>query len=284
MTKMDRRTRQSRGKGPGVRTKRLVAGVAIVGGVGLHLVGLGAMIVNADASPPVVSNGPDPSGPTVAVEPAPSAPSPASSSGTGSASTGSGSSMPNGSPPDLSVGGSSAAPIHDAPSGPAPIAGPTSPGGPPDQGVVAPSDLPRIPGGPPPIAGPTGPAAPAPHAPGGTPPNAAPGDPIGPSADLAHPCRPLWCPRPPDQPNQPPLWPDQFWPDTSDTSEPTTVLSSPCVAPPPLDAPPPPPFQYGGQTVSPAFDGGLQQWGFSYLGNWVPLFGPECRMQPTPEG
>jgi len=24
-------------------------------------------------------------------------------------------------------------------------------------------------------------------------------------------------------------------------------------------------------------DDGLQQWGFWYLGNWVPLFGTECQ-------
>jgi hypothetical protein len=44
---------------------------AIVGGVGLYLVGLNAMVVNADASPPVVANEPDPSGPTFTIEPAP---------------------------------------------------------------------------------------------------------------------------------------------------------------------------------------------------------------------
>ena len=74
-------------------------------------------------------------------------------------------------------------------------------------------------------------------------------------------------------------WPDPSWPDTSDAWESTTPLPSPCVAPPQLpDAPPPQPFQCGGQTVSPAFDGGLRQWGFWYFGNWVPLYGSECPM------
>ncbi len=73
-------------------------------------------------------------------------------------------------------------------------------------------------------------------------------------------------------------WTDPFWPDASDSWESTTVvLPSPCVVPPQPDMPPPPPLQYGGQTVSPAFDGGLQQWGFWYFGNWVPLFGSECQ-------
>src|SRR5262249_1098855 len=30
------------------------------------------------------------------------------------------------------------------------------------------------------------------------------------------------------------------------------------------DSPPRPPLRYGGQTVSPAFDGGMRQWGFWY--------------------
>jgi hypothetical protein len=32
------------------------------------------------------------------------------------------------------------------------------------------------------------------------------------------------------------------------------------------------------QTVFPAFDGGMRQWGFWYFGNWVPLFGSECQI------
>jgi hypothetical protein len=255
-----------------MRTKQLVAGAAIVGGVGLNLVGLAGMDVNADASPPVVSNQPDPSGPTFTIEPAPSAPSPDIASDPGIASsTDTGSGMPAGPLPELGVGApSDLAPILDVPTGPLP-----------DQGVGAPSDLPPIPGGPPPIEEPTGPAGPpAPNAPRGAPPNSAPGDPNGPPTDLGHGCRPLWCPRPPTPPSQPPWpWPDPFWPDTSDSWESTTVLPSPCVAPPQRpDAPPPPPFGYGGQTVSPAFDGGLRQWGFWYLGNWVPLFGSKCQM------
>ena len=74
------------------------------------------------------------------------------------------------------------------------------------------------------------------------------------------------------------LGPDPFWPDTSASWESTTVvLPSPCVLPPQPDMPPPPPLQYGGQTVSPAFDGGTRQWGFWYSGDWVPLFGSECQ-------
>ena len=265
-----------------MRTKQLVAGAAIVGGVGLNLVGLAGIIVNADASPLVVATVQDPSGPTFTIEPAPSAPSPDIASDPGIASsTDTGSGVPVGPLPDLGVGApSDLAPILDVPTGPPPIEGPTGPGGPPDRGVGAPSALPPIPGAPPPLEGPTGPAdPPAPNAPG-APPNPAPGDPDGPPADLGHGCRPLWCPRPPDPPSQPPWpWPDPFWPDSSDPWESTTVLPSPCVGPPPRpDAPPPPPFQYGGQTVSPAFDGGLRQWGFLYFGNWVPLFGPECQM------
>ena len=211
------------------------------------------MVVTADASPPIVSNEPDPSGPTFAIEPAPSAPSSDISSDTGIASsTDTGSVTPDASLPDLTVG--------------------------------VPSDLPPIldvPSGLPPIEGTTGPAdAPAPNI-LGTPPNPAPGDPIGVPEDLGLGCRPLWCPRPPDGPSPPqPPWPwtDPFWPDTSDSWESTTVvLPSPCVVPPQRDAPPPLPLQYGGQTVSPAFDGGMRQWGFWYFGNWVPLFGPNAR-------
>ena len=123
--------------------------VAIVGGAALTLVGLGPMVVTADASPPMVSNEPDPSGPTFTIEPAPSAPSPDISSDTGiTSSTDTGSGMPDESLPDLTVG--------------------------------APSDLPPIvdvPSGTPPIEGTTGPAdTPAPNA-AGAPPNPAPGDP-----------------------------------------------------------------------------------------------------------
>ncbi len=232
-----------------MRTKRWVVPVAVVGGVGLYLVGLNAMVVNADASPPIVANEPDPSGPTFTIEPAPSAPSPdiASDAGPASASD-TGSDVSGGPQPDLGVG--------------------------------APSDTPPIldvPAGPPPIEGPTNPAStPAPTAPLEAPPKPAPDGPDGPPADLGHGCRPLWCPRPPTQPPWP--WPDPSWPDTSDSLESTTSLPSPCVVPPPPDAPPPQPFQYGGQTVSPAFDGGIRQWGFWYFGNWVPLFGYECQI------
>ena len=66
-------------------------------------------------------------------------------------------------------------------------------------------------------------------------------------------------------------------PGPSDSWESTTVLPSPCVVPPSSDALPPAPLQYRGQTVTPAIDGGVRQWGFWYLGNWVPLFGPECQ-------
>ena len=235
-----------------MRTKQLVARAAIAGGAGLTVVGLGPLVVTGDASPPIVSNEPDPSGPTFAVEPAPSAPPSDISSDTGIASsTDTGSSMSGGSLPDLTGG--------------------------------APSDLPPtldVPSGLPPIEGSTGPADP--RAPNilGNPPNPAPGDPTGVPEDLGLGCRPLWCPRPPDGPSPPPPWPwtDPFWPDTSDSWESTTVvLPSPCVVPPQRDAPPPLPLQYGGQTVSPAFDGGMRQWGFWYFGNWVPLFGPECQ-------
>ena len=62
--------------GLAIRTKQLVAGAAIVGGAGLVVVGLGPMVVIADASPPIVSNEPDPSGPTFTIEPAPTRGSP----------------------------------------------------------------------------------------------------------------------------------------------------------------------------------------------------------------
>jgi hypothetical protein len=74
-------------------------------------------------------------------------------------------------------------------------------------------------------------------------------------------------------------WNDPLWPyDHDDTYDGTTVaLPSPCIRPPTPDAPAPAPFQYRGQTVAPAFDAVMQQWGFWFLGSWVPLFGPGCR-------
>jgi hypothetical protein len=91
-----------------MRTKQLLAGAVIVGGVGLNLVGLHAMVVIADASPPVVSNEPDPSGPNITIEPAPSAPSPDIAVAPGVASsTDTGSDMPGGSLSDPNVGGPS---------------------------------------------------------------------------------------------------------------------------------------------------------------------------------
>lgn len=245
-----------------MRTKQLLAGVAIVGGVGLNFVGLVGIVVNADASPLVVAPEQDP---TFTIEPA--APSISTDTGT-SSSTDFGSSAPSGSIPDLSAGSpSDLAPAFEVPGAP-PIDATGGASGSPGQGA------------PPPIAGTTSPAGPfAPNGPGGAPLGPAPGGPDGPPMDPNHACRPMWCPPPPDAP-MPPAWPwnDPFWPDTSDTWEPTTVvLPSPCVSPPPPNAPPPPPLQYGGQTVSPAFDGGVQQWGFEYFGNWVPLFGAECR-------
>jgi hypothetical protein len=102
-----------------MRTKQLAAGAAIVGGVGLNLVGLGA---NADASPPVVSNEPDPSGPTFTIEPAPSAPSPDIASDPGiTSSTDTGSGVSSGPLPDLGAGGPSDLP--PMPSSPPPIEG-----------------------------------------------------------------------------------------------------------------------------------------------------------------
>ena len=102
-----------------------MAGVAIVGGAGLTLVGLGPMVVTADASPPMVSNEPDPSGPTFTIEPAPSAPSPDISSDTGiTSSTDTGSGMPAESLPDLTVGApSDLPPTLDLPGGAPPIEG-----------------------------------------------------------------------------------------------------------------------------------------------------------------
>ena len=112
-----------------MRTKQLVAGAAIVGGAGLTVVGLGPMVVTADASPPIASNEPDPSGPTFTIEPAPSAPSPDITSDTGIASsTDTGSGMPDASLPDLTVGApSDLPPIVDVPSGHPPIEGTTGP-------------------------------------------------------------------------------------------------------------------------------------------------------------
>jgi len=230
-----------------MRTKRVLAAAAIAGGAGLNLVGLSPITVTADASPAIASNEPDPSGPSIIIEPAPSAPSPDISGDTGiAASTDTGAGMPGESLPDPTAG--------------------------------APTDMPPIvdvPAGAPPIESTTGPADPSIT---GAPPNPAVGDPHESPTDLDHGCRPLWCPRPPDPPIQPPLWPtDPFWPDTSESWESTTVLPSPCVAPPSPDAAPPAQLQYGGQTVTPVMDDGLRQWGFWYLGNWVPLFGTECQ-------
>ena len=235
-----------------MRTRQWVAGVAIVGGGGLAVVGLSPMVETADASPPMVSNEPDPSGPTFTIEPAPSAPSPDVTNNTGIASsTDTGSGTPTESLPDPTVGApSDLPPLLDAPSDAPPIAGATGP-----------ADIP-----PPNIIGAQS--------------NPAPGDQNAvPEQDLGHGCRPLWCPHPPDAPSQPPTWPwtDPLWPDTSDSWESTTVLPSPCVLPPQPDTPPPPPLQYGSQTVSPAFDIGTRQWGFWYFGGWVPLFGSECQ-------
>jgi hypothetical protein len=241
-----------------MRTKQLVAGAGIVGGVGLNLVGLAGMVVNADASPSFVSNEPDPSFPTFTIEPAPSAPSPDIASDTGIASSpDTGSGMPSAAEPELTVSG--------------------------------PSDLPPIlavPNGSPPIEGPDGTAGPpAANGPRGAPPNPPDGA-GGPSADLGPPCRPLWCPRPPDPPSQPPSpLPDPFWLESSDPWESTTtVLPSPCVGLPQRpDAAPLPPLQYGGQTVSPAFDNGVRQWGlvFRKLGPAVRTRMPEAGSDRT---
>ena len=202
-----------------MRTKQLVAGAAIVGGAGLTVVGLGPMVVTADASPPIASNEPDPSGPTFTIEPAPSAPSTDISSGTGiTSSTDTGSGMPDVSVPDLTVGAPSDCRRFRRTQRPATSADRNRPPVPPSR---------RAPNGPPPLA---------------------------------------WLRSP-----------------TSGSWESTTVLPSPCVLPPQPDAPPPPPLQYGGQTVSPAFDGGMRQWGFWYFGNWVPLFGSECQTPAHPQ-
>ena len=155
------------------------------------------MVVTADASPPIASNEPDPSGPTFAIEPAPSAPSLDISSDTGiTSSTDTGSGMPAESLPDLTVGApSDLPPIVDVPIDPPPIEGtpvpptcqrPTSLG-------LRQIQLPVIQ--------------------------------TGTRQDLGHGCRPFWCPRPPDGPSQPPTWPwnDPFWPDTSESWESTTT-------------------------------------------------------------
>jgi hypothetical protein len=44
----------------------------------------------------------------------------------------------------------------------------------------------------------------------------------------------------------------------------------------PHDAQTPPPFQYQNQTVTPAWDDNLQQWGFSFGGKWHPLYEKGC--------
>lgn len=224
-----------------MRTTRLTAGAAIVGGPVLIPSGLGGLVVAADASPSVTPRQ-DPASPTYVIEPAPASPSTDISTDTGiPSSTDFGSSMPSPSVPESTVGS------------------------------------------PPPAQAPTGPSTPQGHdAPPAAPPNTGPGDPMGPPEDAGHPCRPMWCPRPPEPPGQP-LWPlsDPFWPYTSDTTESITVVPpSPCITPPLPDASPPEPFEYGGQTGVPAFDGDLRQWGFWYSGNWVPMFGSKCQSRP----
>lgn len=246
---------------------QVAAGFAIVGVAVLACVSSAGMDATAGASPPVVIGEQD--SPTITIEPAPSAPSSDFSGDTGaSSSTDSGSGIPS---TDSSVGG----PVADLPAGAPPI----DPEATPDQGA----DAPPIPDALPPGEGPPGPpGGPAPTAPPGTPPDPDAGD-GGKPPD----CHRFWCPHPPvpPMPPDPPgwPWPDPFWPSTSDTWEPgtTVALPSPCVIPPPPNAPSPQPIQYGGQTVAPVFDGGLQQWGFWYLGNWVPMFGPDCP-KPAP--
>ena len=240
-----------------MRATRLVAGAALIGGVWLNFVGLDQVVVAADASPIVVATEQDPSGPTFTVEPAtPAAPPPDIVGDSGIvSSTDSGSAIPGGSLPEASVGDpSELAPVLDVPSGSPPI-------------EVA--------------AGPT--VSPAPDDAPGFSPNPVPGDPDGPPAGPEHPCHPIWCPRPPDPPTQPP-WPgpDPFWPETSDTWEFSAVPLSPCVQPPPPDASPPPPLQYGGQTVFPAFDGGLRQWGFVLSDTGCLCTGPNARRLLVP--
>src|SRR5262249_14793188 len=40
---------------------------------------------------------------------------------------------------------------------------------------------------------------------------------------------------------------------------------------PPSDGPAPAPFNYWGQTVTPVWDPGFNQWGFWFFGIWIPL-------------
>src|SRR6476660_4896737 len=94
-----------------MRTKRLLATAAIVGCTGLNLVGLNPIIVTADASPAIASNEPDPSRPSIIIEPAPSAPSPDIASDTGiAASTDAGAGMPS-----ESISGPTVGPPADMP-------------------------------------------------------------------------------------------------------------------------------------------------------------------------
>src|SRR6202011_5872275 len=102
------------------------------------------------------------------------------------------------------------------------------------------------PGPPPPNSGPPGPPPPN-SGPPGPPPNGGPGG------------RP---PRPP-RPPFPPWWwwqlQEQDTYDDTDIQPPTCELL-------PHDVQTPPPFQYQNQTVTPAWDDNLQQWGFSFGG------------------
>ena len=218
------------------------------------------MVVTADATPPIVSNEPDPSGPTFAIEPAPSAPSSDISSDTGTvSSTDTGSVMPDASLPDPTVGvPSELPPILDVPSGLPPIEGTTGPADPPAPNVL------------------------------GTPPNPTPGDPIGVPEDLGLGCRPLWCPH--AHPTGParrsrrgrgpirsgPTRPTRGSPRRSSCRRRAWCRHNgmrrlPCRC------------STGARPVSPAFDGGLGQWGFWYFGNWVPLFGPNASRRLIPK-
>src|SRR3954470_24916673 len=129
---MTRRTRRSPRQGSAMRTKRLLAAAAIVGGTGLNLAGLSPITVTADASPAIASNEPDPSGPSIIIEPAPSAPSPDISGDTGvAASTDTGAGMPSESLPDpTGAAPSDMPPIVDIPAGAPPIEGTTGPADP----------------------------------------------------------------------------------------------------------------------------------------------------------
>src|SRR6476619_7451301 len=100
-----------------MRTKRLLAAAAIAGGAGLNLAGLSPITVTADASPAIASNEPDPSGPSIIIEPAPSAPSSDISRDTGIAvSTDLGAGMPSEVLPDPTAGtASDMPPIVDIP-------------------------------------------------------------------------------------------------------------------------------------------------------------------------